>query len=104
MGAAAASAATTAAGASTADTDAGVGSSQQLARYAFYTAWGLITVVFACAYWQGADFASTKDSATVWGAIIGLAAFFAWLAVDDDEAEKEGESPVGQSSMLKKTE
>ena len=60
-----------------------------VATFAFYAAWALLLGLFACAYVQGADFASTKDSATVFGCVIGLAAFFAWLAVEDDEEEDE---------------
>jgi hypothetical protein len=45
----------------------------------------VLGVVFAAALWQGSDFASTKDSSTLWGASLGLAAFFAWLAVDVEE-------------------
>ena len=46
----------------------------------------MLALVFAAAGCQGADFASTKPTATVWGGVIGLAAFFAWLAVDEEEA------------------
>ena len=62
-----------------------------LARVSSYCAWGLLSVVFAFAYYQGADFASTKDSATVWGGVIGLTAFFAWLAVDEEEVDRDDE-------------
>ena len=48
-------------------------------------AWGLLATVFGCAFYQGSEFASDKDSATLWGVVIGLAAYFAWLAVDLDE-------------------
>lgn len=59
--------------------------SSLLARVSFWCAWALLGLVFACAYVQGAAFAATKDSATVWGALIGLAAFFAWLSVDEED-------------------
>mmetsp|Transcript_11729 Transcript_11729/g.27091 ORF Transcript_11729/g.27091 Transcript_11729/m.27091 type:complete len:101 (+) Transcript_11729:869-1171(+) len=50
-------------------------------------AWAILLLVFAAAWLQGAEFASTKDEATVFGAAIGLAAFFAWLGVEDDDDE-----------------
>lgn len=74
------------------------GSVWSLPNIALCCAWGTLAVVFSVAYVQGEAFASTKDSATVWGGVIGLAAFFAWIAVEDDddddgegEAEGEGE-------------
>ena len=36
----------------------------------------------------------TKDTATVWGVVIGFAAYLAWLAVDlEEEAKVEGVEP-----------
>ena len=62
-------------------------------------AWGTLAVVFVAAYWQGAAFASTKESATVWGGVLGLAAFFAWLAADaDEEGEGEEEEVWGEEA------
>ena len=61
----------------------------RLETASFYVAWGLLLFVFACAYVQGADFASDKQSATVFGCVIGLAAFFSWLAVEDDPEDDE---------------
>lgn len=57
-----------------------------------YLAWTLLAIVFAAAYASGSNFASTKDSATLWGALIGVAAFLAWLAVDMGESDVDGES------------
>ena len=62
-------------------------------------AWLLLSAVFAAAYVQGTEFAATKDSASVWGGVIGLSAFFAWLAVDYDEEEvAEGSSGSDEGS------
>lgn len=61
----------------------------RLETASFYVAWGLLLFVFACAYVQGAEFASDKQSATVFGCVIGLAAFFSWLAVEDDPEDDE---------------
>ena len=78
-----------------------------LARAAHLCAWSLLCAVFAAAAYQGSEFASTKPSATAWGGVIGLAAFCAWLAVDEDEAaseedvedeESEEEQEVGQKA------
>lgn len=63
-----------------------------------HASWAILGVVFAAAIWQGADFASTKPAATAWGAVIGLAAFFAWLAVDVEEYEQEAEEAVASAS------
>lgn len=60
-------------------------SRSRLFYFSRYTSWLLLGFVFAAAGYQGADFASTKPVATVWGGVIGLAAFFAWLAVDEEE-------------------
>ena len=54
-------------------------------RFSFYASWGILLVLFVCAYVQGPDFASTKESSTVFGCAIGVAAFFSWLAVVNDE-------------------
>ena len=59
-------------------------------------AWLLLSAVFAAAYVQGTEFAATKDSASVWGGVIGLSAFFAWLAVDYDEEEVAEGSSEGE--------
>ena len=65
------------------------GPSPQLAHA---SAWAVLAAVLVAAWWQGSDFASTKSTATFWGAVIGLAAFFAWLAVDlHDEKDKEAD-------------
>ena len=65
------------------------GPSPQLAHA---SAWAVLAAVLVAAWWQGSDFASTKSTATFWGAVIGLAAFFAWLAVDlPDEKDKEAD-------------
>ena len=48
-------------------------------RFSFYASWGILLVLFVCAYVQGPDFASTKESATVFGCAIGVTAFFSWL-------------------------
>ena len=65
-----------------------------LARFSNYAAWMLLAAAFAAAYWQGSEFASTKDTATVWGVVIGFAAYFAWLAVDlEEEAKVKGVEP-----------
>ena len=62
-------------------------------------AWLLLSAVFAAAYVQGTEFAATKDSASGWGGVIGLSAFFAWLAVDYDEEEvAEGSSGSDEGS------
>ena len=60
-------------------------------RFSFYASWGILLVLFVCAYVQGPDFASTKESSTVFGCAIGVAAFFSWLAVEDDEDDDEDE-------------
>ena len=78
-----------------------------LPTFSFYAAWTLLLGLFACAYVQGADFASTKESATVFGCVIGLAAFFSWLAVEDDDEDgddedDEDESSVGNGETVKK--
>ena len=68
------------------------GPSPQLAHA---SAWAVLAAVLVAAWWQGSDFASTKPTATFWGAVIGLAAFFAWLAVDlpdDKDEEADGDS------------
>ena len=61
--------------------------SPSIANASSVLAWSLLAVIFAAALWHRTDFASTKDTATAWGAIIGLAAFFAWLAVDIEEED-----------------
>ena len=65
-------------------------------QFAHASAWAVLAAVLVAAWWQGSDFASTKPTATFWGAAIGLAAFFAWLAVDlpdykDEEANGDSE-------------
>ena len=79
-------------------------SSSTLAKLSFCASWGILGVVFCVAYLQGAQFASTKETATVWGALIGLAAFFAWLAVDEDDADadEEEEQRANQAEHMKK--
>ena len=67
------------------------GSMLTLPTFSFYAAWTLLLGLFACAYVQGAEFASTKETATVFGCVIGLAAFFSWLAVEDDDCEEDEE-------------
>ena len=62
-----------------------------LPTFSFYAAWTLLVGLFACAYVQGSEFASTKETATVFGCVIGLAAFFSWLAVEDDDYEEDEE-------------
>jgi predicted NAD-dependent protein-ADP-ribosyltransferase YbiA (DUF1768 family) len=77
--------------------------SSTLAKLSFLAAWAILGVVFVVAYLQGPQFASTKDTATVWGALIGLAAFFAWLAVDeDDEGTEEDEQDARRAERIKK--
>ena len=56
-------------------------------------AWATLAIVYAAAYALGSEFASSKNSATVFGCVIGLAAFFAWLGVEEEEAEGEAVSP-----------
>ena len=58
-----------------------------VANVSLAAAWSILCVVFTCAYVHGKEFAANKESATAWGGVIGLAAFFAWLAVEDDESE-----------------
>jgi len=78
-----------------------------LPTFSFYAAWLLLLGLFACAYVQGAEFASTKESATVFGCVIGLAAFFSWLAVEDDDEDDEDDeddddkSSVGNGATVK---
>jgi hypothetical protein len=60
--------------------------SRAVVRGAQWGAWLLLGLVFAAALYQGADFGATKPAASAWGAVIGLAAFLAWLAVDEEEA------------------
>ena len=55
------------------------------ARTSQGVAWLLLGVIAVAAAVQGSDFASTKPTATAWGALIGVAAFFGWLAVDIEE-------------------
>ena len=55
-------------------------------------AWAVLALVFVASYAQGPDFASTKETATAFGALIGLASFFAWLAVEEEEEEDGGGS------------
>ena len=57
-------------------------------------------VVFAAAAYQGAEFASTKPSATAWGGVIGFAAFLAWLAVDEEEACEGGGAQEDEDAAL----
>ena len=59
-------------------------------------AWLLLSAVFAAAYVQGTECAATKDSASVWGGVIGLSAGFAGLAVDYDEEEVAEGSSEGE--------
>ncbi len=76
------------------------GSMLTLPTFSFYAAWTLLLGLFACAYVQGAEFASTKETATVFGCVIGLAAFFSWLAVeDDDEDDEDNEDDEDESSV-----
>ena len=75
-----------------------------LPTFSFYAAWTLLLGLFACAYVQGAEFASTKETATVFGCVIGLAAFFSWLAVEDDDEDDEDdedENSVGDGATAK---
>ena len=58
-------------------------------RFASHAAWALIGTIFAAACRQGADFASTKEAATAWGVLIGVAASCAWLAMDESEVDVE---------------
>ena len=58
------------------------------------------SVVFAAAAYQGAEFASTKPSATAWGGVIGFAAFLAWLAVDEEEACEGGGAQEDEDAAL----
>ena len=64
-------------------------------------AWCLLGGTFAFAIAQGADFASSRETATAWGAVVGLGAFCAWLSVDLDETldERDGEGgyPVDEA-------
>ncbi len=67
-------------------------------RASLYVAWALLLGVFACAYAQGKEFAATKNTATAFGCVIGLAAFFGWLGVEDDvdygEVDDGAEAPA----------
>lgn len=87
-----------------------------LSRFFSAAAWLLLLAVFGAAYVQGAEFAATKESASAWGVVIGLSAFFAWLAVDENEAagwgddelvddieEEEEEEPVSQAPRERKS-
>ena len=68
-------------------------------RACLATAWLLLGFVFVCAYAQGKEFAATKDTATTFGCVIGLAAFFGWLGVEDDtDDEREGEGEEGEAA------
>ena len=63
-----------------------------LQRFSQLAFWAIMAGIFAAAYIQGEAFGADKESATIIGATIGVASFFAWLAVDeedDDEAEDE---------------
>ena len=72
-------------------------------RVCLVVAWALLLGVFACACAQGNEFAATKDSATAFGCVIGLAAFFGWLGVeDDDDDESEGEEGGGAAASAAK--
>ena len=75
-------------------------SSSSLAKLANYGSWSLLSVVFAAAAYQGAEFASTKPSATAWGGVIGFAAFLAWLAVDEEEACEGGGAQEDEDAAL----
>jgi len=55
-------------------------------------AWLLLALVLSVAAFQGAAFASTKHTATVWGGVIGLAAFFIWIAAEADINERDARS------------
>ena len=87
-------------GETSADSPPAPGTPPPLARAFHYGAWALLGLVFAAAAFQGADFASHKFSASLWGGIIGLAAFLAFLAVDEEEAgedvddDEDGEDDV----------
>ena len=72
--------------------------------YAHVAAWSVIGLVFAAAAVQGSDFASTKQSASIWGGVIGLAAFFAWLAVDEEEGGDYEESDTDDEDGLEGTD
>lgn len=50
------------------------------------SAWAITIAIFLFAFIQRDLFASCPESATLWGCAIGLAAFFAWLAVEEEEA------------------
>jgi hypothetical protein len=76
------------------------GSMLTLPTFSFYAAWTLLLGLFACAYVQGAEFASTKETATVFGCVIGLAAFFSWLAVEDDDEDDEDDEDVGDERSV----
>lgn len=74
-------------------------------RLSSWASWLLIGTVFAGAFIQGSDFASTKDTATVWGAVIGFAAYFAWLAVDlDEQAIEDGKEAADSTEESDKDE
>ena len=75
-----------------------------LSRLASGASWLLLGATFACAYLQGSMFASTKDSATVWGVVIGFAAYFAWLAVDLDEETRADELAEEEEVMAERAE
>ena len=51
-------------------------------------AWALIGLALSAWFTQGKEWASTKADATRWGALIGGAAFAAWLAVAEEEAHE----------------
>ena len=72
---------------------------------AYAASWTLLFGIFAVAIYQGADFARTKETATVWGCVIGLAAALAWLAVDAeccaDDEEHQSTTDSGESGEKK---
>ena len=47
-------------------------------------AWAILAWVFVCACVQGKEYASSSESATVYGVALGLAATFAWLGVEEE--------------------
>ena len=57
----------------------------KLQRFSQIAFWSIISGICATAYIQGEAFGADKQSATIVGGLIGVASFFAWLAVDEDE-------------------
>ncbi|KAL1519467.1 hypothetical protein AB1Y20_022987 [Prymnesium parvum] len=70
------------------------------ASRACFAAWGLLISAFTTAFCQGPRFANDKESALLWGSVIGLASFFAWLAIENDDGRRCGPLQGPRTSLI----